>query len=279
VFAPGGTFGVSATGGASGNPVIFDSTSTGICSVAGSTVTILAAGTCTLTADQDGNENYSPAAQVVLDVTIAQATQTITDFVAIPDNPVFAPGGTFEVSASGGDSGNPVTFASTTGTCTITGSTVTMLSGGTCTLTADQAGNEDYSPAPQAVLDVLVAAAAQTISFGSIPDISLELSPVTVEATASSGLPVSLGSTTPITCEVSGTGPFTVSLLAVGICTLDATQAGDASYLPASATASFRILAPYVEPLAVPALNEWAMLVLALLFVGAALAHRHGRRH
>jgi hypothetical protein len=142
IFAPGGTFVVSATGGGSGNPVIFASSTTGVCTVAGATVSMLSGGTCTLTADQAGNANYLAATQAVLNVSIAQATQTISGFVATPANPVFASGGTFGVSATGGASGNPVIFASTTtGRCTVSGSTVTTLAAGTCTLTANQAGN------------------------------------------------------------------------------------------------------------------------------------------
>ena len=165
VFTPGGTFSVAATGGASGNPVVFASTTPGVCSVTGSTVTMASAGTCGLTADQAGNANYSAAPQATLNVSIGQATQTITSFVANPAAPVYAPGGTFTVSATGGASGNPVVFASTTtGVCTVTGGTVTIVSAGTCGLTANQAGNASYSAAPQATLNVSIGLASQTIT-------------------------------------------------------------------------------------------------------------------
>jgi fibronectin-binding autotransporter adhesin len=66
-----GTFSVSATGGASGNPVTFQSQTLGVCSVSANTVTLLALGTCTIAADQAGNENYSPAPQVLQSFTVA----------------------------------------------------------------------------------------------------------------------------------------------------------------------------------------------------------------
>ena len=62
-----GSVAVSATGGGSGNPVVFTSASPGVCTTSGadgSTVTLVAAGTCTLSANQAGNATYSAAAQV-----------------------------------------------------------------------------------------------------------------------------------------------------------------------------------------------------------------------
>src|SRR3546814_17598673 len=73
VFALGGTFSVSAIGGASTSPVIFASTSPAVCTVSGSTVTMLAAGSCTLTADQAGAGNYNAASQATLPMELGQA--------------------------------------------------------------------------------------------------------------------------------------------------------------------------------------------------------------
>ena len=53
VGGPTGT--LAATGGASGNPVVFSSSTTGVCTVAGSSVTYVGAGTCTVLATQAGN--------------------------------------------------------------------------------------------------------------------------------------------------------------------------------------------------------------------------------
>ncbi|MGO4775409.1 hypothetical protein AB4084_07820, partial [Lysobacter sp. 2RAB21] len=165
VYAPSGSFTVSASGGASGNPVVFASTTPAVCTVAGNTVSTLAAGNCALTADQAGDGNYSASPQVTLTVTIAAAPQAITNFAANPAAPVYAPGSSFALSATPGASTSPVVFASTTASvCTVSGSTVTMLSAGTCSLTADQAADTNYSAAPQVTLDVIIGAAAQAIT-------------------------------------------------------------------------------------------------------------------
>src|SRR5690348_9984673 len=59
----GPSYSVAATGGASGEPVLFtiDPPSSSVCSVSGSTVSFLAPGTCTIDANQAGNTEYEPA--------------------------------------------------------------------------------------------------------------------------------------------------------------------------------------------------------------------------
>ena len=91
-------FAVSATA-SSGLPVSFTVGSTDNCTIAGNTVTITAAGSCTVTASQAGNTNYLAATAVVQTFSIAQAGLTIT-----PDNQNMTYGGTvpaFIVSPGG----------------------------------------------------------------------------------------------------------------------------------------------------------------------------------
>jgi len=155
VFSGGGIFTVSADGGGSSQPVVFASLTPAVCQLTGSTAIIVAAGHCVLTADQAGDADYNAAPQLQLDVTITRASQAIGDFAASPAAPVFVPGGTFTVSATGGGSGQPLVFGSLTpGTCSVAGSTVTMLASGLCTVSANQAGDGNFDPAPQATLDV-----------------------------------------------------------------------------------------------------------------------------
>jgi hypothetical protein len=72
---------------------------------------------------------------------------------------------------------------------------------------------------------------SQTITFGTLPNQVLGTAPFTVSATASSGLAVSFGSTTTSICTVSGS---TVTLVAVGTCTVQATQGGNPAYAAAT---------------------------------------------
>src|SRR5256886_9837511 len=68
-------FNVSATA-SSGLAVTF--TATGNCTIAGNTVHLTGAGTCTITAAQPGNANFNAAANVPQSLNIAKANQTIT---------------------------------------------------------------------------------------------------------------------------------------------------------------------------------------------------------
>jgi hypothetical protein len=120
-------------------------------------------GDCTVKYDQAGNDNYDAAVQVTETTHAARASQVIT-FASLPTNTFGDP--SFLVSATGGGSGNPVTFASTTTTvCTTTGtngSTVAIVAAGTCWITASQAGNTDYFAAADVPQSFTVNRAAST---------------------------------------------------------------------------------------------------------------------
>ena len=75
-----------------------------------------------------------------------------------------------------------------------------------------------------------VNAGNQTISFAPLANASLSASPLTLTASASSGLAVSFTSATTGVCTVSGT---TLMLVTTGTCTINADQAGNANYTAA----------------------------------------------
>ena len=60
------------------SPVSYSSSSTGVATINGSTVTIMGAGTTTITASQSGNSNYLAAANVAQTLTVNQASTTTT---------------------------------------------------------------------------------------------------------------------------------------------------------------------------------------------------------
>ena len=71
----GGTYTVSATA-SSGLAVSFSSATTSICTVSGTTVRFVAAGTCTVRANQSGNASYNPAPTVSQSITVQAGTTT-----------------------------------------------------------------------------------------------------------------------------------------------------------------------------------------------------------
>ena len=218
----------------SGLPVSFASATPGTCTVSGSTLTLVALGTCTVDANQGGNSAYLAAPTVSRSFQVVAApltAQTIT--FASPGNQTLGTAPPALVASA--SSGLAVSFASTTtGVCTVSGSTLTLLSAGTCTINANQAGNASFSAAPQVSNTFSVAAApllAQSITFASPGNQTLGVTPPALVASASSGLAVSLASTSPSVCTVSGT---TLSLVAAGNCTLTASQSGNGVFAAAS---------------------------------------------
>ncbi|MDQ3744897.1 MAG: Ig-like domain repeat protein, partial [Acidobacteriota bacterium] len=172
-------FSVSANA-SSGLPVGFSAT--GNCTVNGSTVHITGAGTCTITASQPGNTNYKAAPDVAQSFTIAKASQTIT----------FGPLGNhnfgeldFGVDATGGASGNPVTF-STQGNCTIVNSNninlVHLTGAGSCSVTASQAGDSNYNAAASVTQSFTIFKASVIIFPSVSPNPSIAGQEVTLGA-------------------------------------------------------------------------------------------------
>ena len=85
----------------------------------------------------------------------------------------------------------------------------------------------------------------QSISFGALANRTVGTAPFTVSATASSGLAVSFNSKTTSVCTVSGSQ---VTLVAVGTCTIQATQAGNINYAAATpVNQSFQVTSPTIS--------------------------------
>ncbi len=220
-------FNLGATA-SSGLTVSFSSQTTSVCTVSGTTVTLVAVGTCTLQATQAGNTNYAAATTANQSFQVTQGNQTIT-FAALLSQALSTP--PFAVSATA-SSGLTVSFKSaTTPVCSVSGSTVALVALGTCTIHATQAGNADYAAATPVNRSFLVTPLGQTIAFGALSNRPLSTPPFTISAKASSGLAVKFYSLTPHRCTVSGS---ILRLVAVGTCTIEATQAGNANYAAAT---------------------------------------------
>jgi hypothetical protein len=209
----------------SGLPVTYTSTTPSICTVSGSTVTVLTAGNCSIKASQAGDSTYAAAADVTNTFKIKPA-QTIT-YTAPTDrgktDPDFDPAAT-------ASSGLFVVYTSTTpAVCTIVLNKIHMVSPGTCTTTASQPGDTNNAPAPD-VTRSFVVKDTQTITFPTIADIGVASAPFSVAATTSSGLTVAYTSTTPSVCMINN---GTVIVLGPGDCSIKASQSGNGSFVAA----------------------------------------------
>jgi hypothetical protein len=150
-YSPNAKLILAATGGDSGNPVVFsvDASSAGTGNITDNTLTITRAGSIVIDANQAGNADYTAAPQVQQTVVVSKASQMIM-FTA-PTSPItFVPDETVSLSASA--PGGAVAFSidpSSTGTGTINGNVLTVTGVGTFVLDANQPGNNNYLAASQ----------------------------------------------------------------------------------------------------------------------------------
>ena len=243
------SFTTAATGGGSGNPVIF--TSAGSCSNASATYTMTSGtGTCSVIANQAGNSNYLGAPQVTETVSATPASQTITLTTSAPASAPY--NSSFTVVATA-NSALAVAYTSA-GACSNSGATYTMTSGtGTCSVIANQGGNGNYLGAPQVTETVSATPASQTITLTtSAPASAPYNSSFTVVATANSALAVAY--TSAGACSNSG-ATYTMTS-GTGTCSVIANQGGNGNYAaapqvtqavsatPASQTITFTTNAP-----------------------------------
>ena len=235
----GAPYTLSATA-SSGLAVGFSSATPTICSTSGSTVSFVGVGTCTIDADQAGDSAYSPAPELVQSFAVMRS-QAVAFYSKAPAQAGMG-GAAYWVSAAS-SSGLAVVFSSATpAVCSVSGSIVSFIGVGTCTVDVDQAGNSEYEPAQQAQQTFPVGKDSQRIAILSSPPESASVGgEAHVLAVASSGLAVSFSSSTPSVCSVSGS---TVSLIAVGTCMIDADQAGDSEYNAASRAQQSFTVAP-----------------------------------
>lgn len=225
----------SSAGG--GYAVSFTSSTTGVCTITtGGTLTFVASGSCTINADQAGGSSFLPAPQV---------SQTFTVNAVVPGAPT-------SVTATAGNTQASVAFTAPvfTGGSAITGYTVTVsppdvapvsgtsspivvtgLNNGqayTFTVTADNvAGTGPASVASNSI----TPRATQTITFVNPGAQNFGTTP-TLTAASDSGLTPVFTSATPTVCTISTGGALT--FVTAGSCTINADQAGNGSYLPAT---------------------------------------------
>lgn len=230
-----GSYLIGASGGASGNPVLFSSMSATVCKPGvGNTFELVGVGTCTIQASQAGNSRYSTAT-TAMSFGVGQASQKIA-FSTSPSNPTYN-GAPYTVQATA--AGGAVTFTADQASvaCSVgsTG-TVTFTAAGDCIIDANQAGNPDYSAAQMVQQTFAVAQASQTVNPTSSPPCSGCTTQMTyvLSGTASSGLAVTFGvdgSSTPGSCSISG-NVVTINggMGFPGNCVIDFFQNGDQNY-------------------------------------------------
>jgi hypothetical protein len=197
------------------------------------TVTMLAAGTCRVTAAQGGDAEYAPARSQTWSVSVRKVPQSIvfdrpTGSNEHPAGPITV-GDTVELTSAqvSASSGLAVSLVASGG-CSISGSslpaTVTFVDGTSCTLTASQGGDDTYAAAGSQRWSLRAKKLAQAIDFVQPVTPRPVSSAVDLSGvTAGSGLGVSF-TVTSGTCVVNG---LSVEAVGPGACTIRAAQVGD----------------------------------------------------
>jgi hypothetical protein len=221
----------------SGLPVAF-SVASGPATLSSSNVlTLTGAGAVTVEADQPGASGFNPATPVDLSFNVAKANQSIA-FAPVPSHS--AGDAPFALTATT-SSGLPAYFAILSGPGLINSNIVTLVGAGTVTAVAWQPGNSNYNAAATVQCSFNVSKIPQTITFGALSQQEVGDVPFPLNATASSGLPVSL--------EVLS-GPATLSgnvvtLTGWGTVTVSASQPGNGTYSAApNVVQSFFVVLP-----------------------------------
>lgn len=215
-------------------PVTFNSSTTGVCTIApGGLLTLVTAGSCTIAAVQAGDAAFDAAPPV---------SQTFTVNAIVPGAPTIG-----TATAATGQASVTFTAPASTGGASITTYTATAIPGGatgtgtspitvaglingtayTFTVTAtNSAGTGTQSAASNAV----TPAQAQTITFINPGAQNFGTTP-TLSATATSEEPPTFTSATPAVCSITAGGEL--RFVDGGTCTVHADQGGNAAFLPA----------------------------------------------
>ena len=229
------TYRPTADGGPSNFPVSFsiDPDSSDVCVIRDGVVSYVGAGTCAVNAFEPAGRNWG-AGTAQQSFTVAKGVQNITfaavGTVNVPTRSSYYP------LATGGASGQPVTFSvyagdSTPGACQVTNNRVYLSgnAGDLCAIWADQAGDANYDPAQPEHFEqfIRIVAATQAVTFLTIktqvvpgqtyrPSVAGNVSggPVVVSIDPAS---------TPGACSINA---GVVTFGASGLCLLVASQAG-----------------------------------------------------
>jgi hypothetical protein len=155
-------------------------------------------GTCSVTATKAADTNYASATSAASTVAATLATQAIS---WTQQGPYTYGQSAIALTATGGSSGNAVTYTVVSGPGSISGSMLTISGAGSIVIYANQAGNTNYSAATQVQQTITVNPASVTATAGSYSGV-YDGSTHTLSACQVTG--VYMGS---LTCNNNPTGP------------------------------------------------------------------------
>jgi plastocyanin/adenosine/AMP kinase len=219
-FAPGAF-------SSSGLMVNYESSDTVVAKIVNNKIHLIGAGTSFITAIQGGDSIYNPAKNVQQALTINKLEQSI-DFPSIPFK-TYSDSDFFIVAMA--SSGLTVTYSiDSLNIATITDGKIHIVSTGVCTITATQTGNNIYYPSIESKQTLTIKKLGQTISISSIPTKTYGDTDFILEATSTSGLPISFDTDS---AEIATIVNGKVHIVRAGECSIVMQQNGNSIYDPA----------------------------------------------
>lgn len=220
---------LSASGQSGTGAVTYEVTS-GTCTLSGAQLNASTPQTCQVVAKIAADTEYGAATSSSISVRFGKSDQTVS-YTGATSGQV---GGTANLTATSTSGLTAFTYASKTASiCTVSGSEVSYIAQGTCTISVSQAGDANWNSA-SIDQNIAVSRGAQTITFSSKPPIGAVVNGTyTPVATATSGLSVvfTIDATSSAVCSVYA-GVITFN--ATGTCKINADQAGNGNWAAAS---------------------------------------------
>jgi hypothetical protein len=191
----------------------YSSSNANVATVSGGTISVVGAGSAVITASQAGDTNYEAATPVAQTLTVAAANAVVTL-------------GNLSQSYDGSAKTVTVTTDPTGLAVNVTydGSTTPPSQGGSYAVVATVT-EANYAGSASGTL--VIARAAQTITFGALSAKTFGDAPFAAGATTTAGLAVSYTSSNTNVATVSG---GTISVVGAGSAVITASQAGDTNY-------------------------------------------------
>ena len=234
---------LTATGGASTNPVIYTSDDPATAEITeGNTVIIKKGGTVVIRANQLGNANYSPAPEVISTLTIAKASLDVIAENKSKVQGAVNPEATFIYGPfKGTDNASAVT-----GTPILDIAAEASSPAGEYAINIDVSGltSDKYTFNPIAGKLIVEAKQEQVITFTNFPaSATYGNQPLSFQVTTNSANEVTFTTSNPAVAiaERNEIGEWTVRVVGAGEADLIAAQAEDATYGPGAATAHISI--------------------------------------
>ena len=215
----------------------YDISNTSVATISGRTITIVGAGSATITATQSSNNNYNSGTITAI-FDVAKATPILSNFYVPSNKPYGDP--SFNINDPSSNSPEAFTYdSSNTSVATISGRTISIIGSGTTTITATQTSNDNYNSTNTSAV-FYVSKATTNLSNFSITDKTYgqEISFNIIDPSSNSDASFTYDTSDNSIIDISGKN---VTIKTAGNVTIKASQNSNTNYTSGTTTTTFNI--------------------------------------